>query len=62
MRCSQKDFGTEEKCEKSGIHIGRSPVLIDGFLVKGGIIVENFSYNMVTEKDVSNIFRSALWK
>ena len=44
-----KDFGTEEKCEKSGIYIGHSPVLIDGFLVKGGIIVEHFLYNMITE-------------
>lgn len=50
MRCSQKDFGTEEKCEKSGIHIGCSPVLIDGFLVKGGIIVEHFLYNMISKK------------
>ena len=44
-----KDFGTEEKCEKSGIYIGHSPVLIDGFLVKGGIIVENYLCNMITE-------------
>lgn len=50
-----------EMQKKWCIHIGHSPVIIDGFLVKGGIIVEKILYNMITEKNVSNIIaKSAL--